>query len=38
MRSKIEVEDIIRNPENGLIGALKKEADRENYYVDGLPS
>ena len=34
-KPKIEVGDTIRNPENGLIGVLKKEADRENYYVEG---
>ncbi|NMH72765.1 hypothetical protein HF078_06750 [Bacillus sp. RO2] len=35
MRNKIEVEDLIRNPENGLVGILKKEEGRKNYYVDG---
>ncbi|MCM3618761.1 hypothetical protein M3936_14315 [Sutcliffiella horikoshii] len=35
MKPKIEVGDTIRNPENGLVGVLKKEEDRENYYVEG---
>ncbi|WP_339147623.1 hypothetical protein [Sutcliffiella sp. BMC8] len=35
MRNKIEVGDIIRNPENGLVGVLKKEEGRDNYFVEG---
>lgn len=35
-KQQIEVGDTIRNPENGLVGVLKKEADRENYYVEGI--
>lgn len=32
---KIEVRDLIRNPETGLVGELKKEGDYDNYYVVG---
>ncbi|TYS67066.1 hypothetical protein FZC76_16200 [Sutcliffiella horikoshii] len=35
MRIKIEVGDTIRNPENGLVGILKKVEGSENYYVEG---
>jgi len=35
MRNKIELGDLIRNPENGLVGVLKKEEGRENYFVEG---
>lgn len=34
-KQRIEVGDTIRNPENGLIGVLKKDDVRENYYVEG---
>ncbi|WP_342515484.1 hypothetical protein [Sutcliffiella sp. FSL R7-0096] len=34
-KQRIEVGDTIRNSENGLIGVLKKEVDRKNYYVEG---
>ncbi|MGD6871243.1 hypothetical protein ACQCU1_03485 [Sutcliffiella horikoshii] len=34
-KQHIEVGDFIRNPENGLVGVLKKEDNRENYYVEG---
>lgn len=32
---QIDIGDTLRNPYNGLVGVLKKEESRENYFVEG---